>query len=579
VPRAFLYKAKGVTTFDGIFLPLADDRHPSYVASYFLISVVLSDGGHFRPSPQERSRGRRTVHWVSAVEGEDNGSLVAAWVSASWEGRPDAAIHVAHFSATERRWSEPQQVAPNSTAAPASGRGSPPRRGSLWHPALCWVPRGAEGRRRLLLLFKRGSSAVDWEGMQSASDDGGVTWSPPAPMRFSGPAGVGAFHRCHTVPGNGGTTVVAASSLANLGSQGVHIEYSTDGGESWARTATVPFPKGVLSKPSLFPGPDGGLRLLAQNRPFHPRPAFAKVHAAISVGSGNGTSWTVARELDSLPMADSPLDALRLADGRLMAVYNHGNAPGFRDRNLLVVALSHDGGEHWMAALAVDHDSQKLGRELANPSIAQTSDGLVHILYVHSSARTAPGPMTGRENLRHVVLNPTHLRAPESGKGTHNPANARGKRDQTMASHGGLVDLADPLTKQGAAASAESLAGAGLPAGVARLQAAVWNRTTKGNHRKGPLGKAAGKAVSELTPRQIRQKRREQRRKEIEWTRRAIRVMADRANSAVDSWLAKPTDHLGYQSAEHARLDSKPVIYDEDITEFDNSNAGAGTEG
>jgi predicted neuraminidase len=101
-----------------------------------------------------------------------------------------------------------------------------------------------------------------------------------------------------------------------------------------------------------------------------------------------------------LPNPNSGIDGVTLADGRQLLVYNHStrNQPGMghKGRGILNVALSRD-GKKWQAALVLDYEDRQ-GRQFSYPSVIQTADGLVHIVYTWH-----------RERIRHVVLDPAKL--------------------------------------------------------------------------------------------------------------------------------------------------------------------------
>src|SRR5690606_20125662 len=91
-----------------------------------------------------------------------------------------------------------------------------------------------------------------------------------------------------------------------------------------------------------------------------------------------------------LPNPSSGTDAVTLADGRQLLVYNHN--PNYKGRSPLNVAISSD-GEQWQAALVLEDDDGPNG--YSYPAVIQSSDGLVHITYTWR-----------RERIKHVVLDP-----------------------------------------------------------------------------------------------------------------------------------------------------------------------------
>jgi predicted neuraminidase len=106
----------------------------------------------------------------------------------------------------------------------------------------------------------------------------------------------------------------------------------------------------------------------------------------------------------ALPNPNSGTDAVTLADGRHLLVYNHmvkgGPQPHRRER--LNVALSPD-GRRWAAALTLENEPDQ---EFSYPAVIQSSDGRVHTTYTWK-----------RRRIRHVTLDPTALAGEEMPDG------------------------------------------------------------------------------------------------------------------------------------------------------------------
>src|SRR5262249_43547405 len=88
--------------------------------------------------------------------------------------------------------------------------------------------------------------------------------------------------------------------------------------------------------------------------------------------------------LTELPNPNSGIDAVTLADGRHLIVYNHTA----RGRSPLNVAVSDD-GKAWQAAAVLENEPG----EYSYPAVIQAADGLVHVTYTWK-----------RERIKHVVL-------------------------------------------------------------------------------------------------------------------------------------------------------------------------------
>ncbi len=107
----------------------------------------------------------------------------------------------------------------------------------------------------------------------------------------------------------------------------------------------------------------------------------------------NGRTWG-EMTATGLPNPNSGTDAVTLADGRGLLVYNHN--PKNKGRSPLNVALTDD-GKTWRGALVLEDDPDAHDG-FAYPAVIQTSDGLVHITYTWR-----------RERIKHVVLDPARL--------------------------------------------------------------------------------------------------------------------------------------------------------------------------
>jgi predicted neuraminidase len=160
----------------------------------------------------------------------------------------------------------------------------------------------------------------------------------------------------------------------------VHFERSTDGGRTW--TATGPLNDGrtigAIQPSILFHSPT---RLQAIGR--------TRQGKLFEIWSEDGGKRWGEMRLTALPNPNAGTDAVTLADGRHLLVYNH--TP--RGRTPLNVAVSKD-GKQWQAAVVLEKEPG----EYSYPAVIQTADGLVHITYTWK-----------RQRVKHVVLDPKKL--------------------------------------------------------------------------------------------------------------------------------------------------------------------------
>jgi predicted neuraminidase len=293
---------------------------------------------------------------------ETRGGLVAAWFGGLHEKDPSVGIWLSRHEGG--RWSAPVEVA---DGVQANGTRYP-----SWNPVL-FQPRGGP----LMLFYKVGPSPSEWWGMLKTSTDGGRSWS--AARRL--PDGVLGPIKDKPVQLPDGT-ILAGSSTEGGDLWRVHFERTSDLGRSWQVTPPVNDGRTIGAiQPSILRHPGG--RLQAVGRTDHQ-------HRIFSIESTDGgRSWGPMTLLD-LPNPNSGIDAVTLADGRQLLVYNHTT----RGRGVLNVAVSED-GKRWQAALVLEDEP---GAEFSYPAVIQTRDGLVHVTYTWK-----------RERVRHVVIDPRKL--------------------------------------------------------------------------------------------------------------------------------------------------------------------------
>ncbi|MDR6943994.1 sialidase family protein [Mucilaginibacter pocheonensis] len=293
--------------------------------------------------------------------------LVASWFGGTKERNPDVCIWVSRL--VNGKWTEAINV--------ANGVQNDTLRYPCWNPVLYQVPGGD-----LLLFYKIGPSPAKWKGYIKTSADGGITWSAQRalPDNILGP-----IKNKPVLLKDG--TLLSPTSTEGKGWQ-VHFEASKDFGKTW--TLIGPINDGTEMKaiqPSILFHKDGSLQILcrSQNRAI-----------LTSWSKDNGKTWTPLQKT-SLPNNNSGTDAVTLKDGRQLLVYNHVLPPGTAAkgaRTPLNVSVSKDGVK-WYAALILEDSPIS---QYSYPSVIQSSDGLVHIVYTWR-----------RQRIKHVVVDPKKL--------------------------------------------------------------------------------------------------------------------------------------------------------------------------
>lgn len=296
---------------------------------------------------------------ASTIVQSGDGTLVAAWFGGTREKNPDVGIWVSRYS--DHRWTTPVEV--------ADGVQSPELRHPCWNPVLFQPRRGP-----LLLFYKVGPSPSTWWGVLKTSEDQGQTWS--AAHRL--PEGILGPIKNKPVELAGGR-ILCGSSTEHAGWQ-AQFEWTTDGGKTWSKVEPEHDPAEIGAiQPALLLHPGGSVQAVGRSQQ-------GKIWEAWS--SDQGATWSPLRLLD-LPNPNSGLDAVTLADGRHVLVYNH--TP--RGRSPLNVAVSAD-GKRWQAALVLEQEPG----EYSYPAVMQSQDGLIHITYTWK-----------RQRIKHVVVDPAQL--------------------------------------------------------------------------------------------------------------------------------------------------------------------------
>lgn len=307
-----------------------------------------------------------SCHAATIAETPDG--LIVAFFGGTHERHPNVCIYVSRKE--NNRWTKPLEV--------ANGIINDTLRYPTWNPVLFQIPNGD-----LLLFYKIGPSPSTWQGMTKRSKDNGKTWSKAdsLPKGFIGPV-----KNKPVLLSN--SEILCPSSTEGNGWK-VHFELSKDSGKTWEKSEPINDGKIYnVIQPSILKHKDGRLQILCRSK-----------NAMIieSWSSDTGKTWTLLKDTD-LPNNNSGTDAVTLSDGRQLLVYNHVKTPvnapkGYRTP--LNVSVSKD-GKKWYAALILE-DSEI--SQYSYPSVIQSSDGMVHIVYTWR-----------REKIKYVKIDPDKLR-------------------------------------------------------------------------------------------------------------------------------------------------------------------------
>jgi len=332
-----------------------DMRHPAILYEEYIFA--LEDA--FTPE----------VH-ASTVAVSDN-MVVASWFGGTKEKNKDVGIWVARR--TNGTWSTPVEVA-NGIQADGS-------RFPCWNPVL-YKPKN----RPLLLFYKVGPSPQTWWGLYMTSGDNGATWSEPIHLT----QGILGPIKNQPVQLGDGTLLSPSSTESENDGWQIHLEISRDSARTWFKSASLNNPEefGAI-QPVILNYGGGRLQLLSRTQ--------NQVIAQNWSGDG-GQTWS-KMTATSLPNPNSGIDGVSLIDGRQLLVYNP-TGKNWGDRVPLSIALSRD-GEHWTRVLDLEpvrETTDKEGEEYSYPTVVQTEDGNVHIVYTWN-----------RKTVKYVVLDPKKL--------------------------------------------------------------------------------------------------------------------------------------------------------------------------
>lgn len=299
---------------------------------------------------------------------ETPGGLVAAWFGGTHERHPDVCIWLSRRE--NGGWSTPAEV--------ANGVLDDSTRYPTWNPVLYQVPGGD-----LLLFYKVGPSPSTWWGMMKRSADGGRNWTEAIslPEGFLGPI------KNKPVLLEDGKLLCGSSTEGDAWR--VHMEYTCDFGKTWGKTS--PLNAGStyqVIQPTILSHADGALQILCRSK---------NAVIAESWSRDNGETWTLLQDA-GLPNNNAGFDAVSLAGGSHLLVYNHVKTPanarkGYRTP--LNLAISKDGKTWYAAGILEDSEIS----QYSYPAVIQSADGMVHIVYTWR-----------RERIKYVQLDPDRLR-------------------------------------------------------------------------------------------------------------------------------------------------------------------------
>lgn len=371
---SYLYRFSAFIAVSAVILSVIAGESQGDESIAFPPVAKVGSGGMLSSGLIYPLEGRQTPQCHASTVVETPSGLVAAWFGGKHENNPDVGIWLSRHDGSA--WSRPSEV--------VSGAEGEATDFACWNPVLFQPKSGP-----LMLFYKVGVSPSLWWGMLVTSTDGGESWSKPQKLGKDAALGAGNPNLIGPVKNKpiqlADGTILCPSSSEHDGWR-VHFERSSDMGKTWQLVGPINDASVFNAiQPSILQYPDGRLQILCRTK--------EKVIAQ-SWSSDKGMTWSKL-SATNLPNPNAGTDAVTLADGRQVLVYNHTTrgATFPAGRNMLNVSISSD-GKVWKPVLTLERDRA----EYSYPAVIQGKDGLLHIVYTWR-----------RQSVKHTVVDPKQL--------------------------------------------------------------------------------------------------------------------------------------------------------------------------
>ncbi|TAK94256.1 MAG: hypothetical protein EPO07_16940 [Verrucomicrobia bacterium] len=339
-----------------------DGWHVSPVDSpKFLVSPVTAVATNSAPEFHEQFIDPTFVQpstHVSSICELPEGRLAAVWYAGTREGARDVAIYFAtREPGLTNAWSPPRAIVTRETAGHETYR-------YVKKVGNAVIFAGA-GRQLHLIFVTTGFGGWSCSSLNlKTSRDGGKTWTISRRLGLSPFLNVSELVKNKPAPlTDGGFAVPVYHEF--LGAFPELLWWRPATGE-FSAVKTRAFGGHSAFQPALVTLDETNAVLLC-------RTTGSVKKLQVSRTADSGKTWSGAQTID-LPNSNSGLDAIRLADGRLLLAFNDTVS----GRDNLRLAVSADSGATWQRAATL---AEEAGAEFSYPTLLQSNGGFIHVTY------------------------------------------------------------------------------------------------------------------------------------------------------------------------------------------------------
>ena len=315
----------------------------SAACDYQASAAAVNEPAFFASAPIPTDPGLYPYDHAATIVQLPNGDLLTAWGAGTAELAPDTVIVASRRPAATGTWTAPQVLADKPGFADAN-------------PVL-FLPDA--DRVMLFHVEMFGSTFCEGTVVVQESTDDGLTWTAPRPALDTACVMI----RNKPIITRDSRWVLPAYVQSIYQSQ---FWVSDDQGTTWNPTAAL-FTLPNNLQPACVERCDGSLLALM-------RTDGAGTFTWQGRSCDDAETWSLCRRPE-FPNPNSGIDLIRLAGGELVFAFNDSSDA----RTPLSVSLSLDEGETWLPPKIVEGGDP----QLSYPSLAQSGDGMIHLVYTH----------------------------------------------------------------------------------------------------------------------------------------------------------------------------------------------------